>query len=93
MIPIFAQSDIKTYDQNLARKDLLQVAISRAGYSVCMLAMEMLEGGYGKRVVVLYGPGNNGKDALAAAGFLSSRGIKVKTFIEYHMSIPSSCMR
>lgn len=79
MIPIFAQSDIKTYDQNLARKDLLQVAISRAGYSVCMLAMEMLEGGYGKRVVVLYGPGNNGKDALAAAGFLSSRGIKVKT--------------
>ena len=78
MIPIFTQSDIKAYDQSLFGKGLLQSAILRAGYSVHVLAMEMLKGGYGKRVVVLFGPGNNGKDALTAAEFLSSRGVKVK---------------
>ena len=85
MIPIFTQSDIKAYDQSLFGKGLLQSAILRAGYSVHVLAMEMLKGGYGKQVVVLFGPGNNGKDALTAAEFLSSRGVKRSSSFKNHI--------
>lgn len=82
MIPIYSQSEIKEFDRTLQNDGLIDEAISRAGYSVFYLAGKMLGGFYGKRVVVLYGPGNNGKDALKAAEHLSSNGARV-AIIEY----------
>lgn len=77
MIPIFRQSDIKAFDESLAAQGLLEEAIARAGYSVFALASELLDGLYGKKVTVIFGPGNNGKDALVAAGRLRWGGAVV----------------
>ncbi len=78
MIPIYRQRDFKAYDDSLASLGRLEEAISRAGYGVFALASEMLGRLYGKRVLVLYGPGNNGRDALVAAKHLKSAGVVVK---------------
>jgi NAD(P)H-hydrate epimerase len=40
-------------------------------------ALDMLDGAYGRRVVVLAGPGNNGADGRAAARRLERRGVRV----------------
>lgn len=79
MIPIYSQSEIKEFDRSLLDKGLIDDAISRAGYSVFTLAAQLMEGCYGKRVVVLHGPGNNGKDALVAADHLRLNGASVTT--------------
>ncbi len=77
MIPLYRQKDIKAFDDSLASVWRLEEAISRAGYSVFVLAAEMMGGLYGKKVTVLYGPGNNGRDALVASGHLKAAGAVV----------------
>lgn len=78
MIPLYRQRDIKAFDDSLASVGRLEEAISRAGYSVFALAAEMMGSLYGKRVMVLYGPGNNGRDALVASRHLKAAGVAVK---------------
>lgn len=55
--------------------DLVQ-AMDRAGYAVALAAVRA-GAGYGKRVVVLAGPGNNGGDGYVAARYLKARGADV----------------
>ena len=50
--------------------------IERAGAAVARAALALLGGGYGKRVVVLVGKGNNGADGRAAAVRLTGRGVR-----------------
>lgn len=61
----------KAYDGDLAR------AMERAGHAVA-LAAARAGAGYGRRVLVLAGPGNNGGDGYVAARFLKSRGASVE---------------
>lgn len=51
-------------------------AMDRAGYAVAQAAARA-GAGYGKRVVVLAGPGNNGGDGYVAARYLKARGCDV----------------
>jgi hydroxyethylthiazole kinase-like uncharacterized protein yjeF len=51
--------------------------VDRAGRAVALGALRMLGGGYGHRVVVVAGKGNNGADGKVAARVLSRRGAKV----------------
>lgn len=53
------------------------VLMERAGMAVANAAVRM-GAGYGKRVVVLAGPGNNGGDGFVAAKFLHRRGAAVE---------------
>ena len=53
------------------------VLVERAGTAVALAALAMLDGGYGRRVVVIAGPGNNGADGLVAARVLRRRGARV----------------
>ncbi len=53
------------------------VLIERAGTAVAWMARSMLGGVYGRRVVVLAGPGNNGADGRVAARILAQWGISV----------------
>jgi ADP-dependent NAD(P)H-hydrate dehydratase / NAD(P)H-hydrate epimerase len=55
----------------------VDVLVGRAGRAVAGAALRMLGGGYGKRVAVVAGKGNNGADARSAAGILASRGAAV----------------
>ena len=61
----------------------LDELIQRAGSAVAWAARRFLKGSYGKRVVVIYGKGNNGKDGQVAASYLRKWGIKT---IEYSVA-------
>ena len=55
----------------------VSVLMDRAGYAVALAAARN-GAAYGKRVVVLAGPGNNGGDGYVAASYLRKRGVAVE---------------
>jgi ADP-dependent NAD(P)H-hydrate dehydratase / NAD(P)H-hydrate epimerase len=55
----------------------LDVLVTRAGTAVAAAAKAMLGGTYGRRVVVLAGPGKNGADGRVAAAQLGNAGAQV----------------
>jgi NAD(P)H-hydrate epimerase len=59
-----------------AASDRIEALMERAGLWVALAAVDMGVG-YGSRVVVLAGPGNNGGDAYVAAKYLARRGASV----------------
>jgi NAD(P)H-hydrate epimerase len=56
--------------------DPTEVLMDRAGFAVAIAAADM-GAGYGTRVIVLCGPGNNGGDGYVAARYLRLRGVDV----------------
>lgn len=60
-----------------AAPEPVEVLIDRAGAAVARAALDLLGGIYGRRAVVLAGPGHNGDDGRAAAGRLRRQGVKV----------------
>ena len=63
-----------------AAPESTEVLIERAGAAVARAAVEVMGGRYGRRAVVLAGPGNNGADGRAAARRLRSGGVRVSVF-------------
>ena len=59
-----------------AASEPVDVLIGRAGAAVARVALDMLGGAYGRRVVVVAGKGNNGADGRAAAERLQRRGVR-----------------
>ena len=57
--------------------DPVDVLMERAGLAVALATVE-LGAGYGTRVTVLCGPGNNGGDGYVAARYLRRRGVAVR---------------
>ena len=76
MIPIVTPAQMAAIDR--ASAESVDVLIARAGAAVARTAIEMLGGTYGRRVVVVAGPGNNGNDGRAAADRLLARGVRVQ---------------
>ncbi len=64
-----------------AAPESVDVLIGRAGAAVANSALRLLGGGYGRKVAVIAGPGNNGADGRVAADRLSQRGVAV-TIVE-----------
>lgn len=75
MLPVLTPSEMAAVDA--AAREPVEVLIERAGAAVAHAALEMVGGGYGRHVVVLAGPGNNGADGRAAARRLRRRGARV----------------
>jgi hydroxyethylthiazole kinase-like uncharacterized protein yjeF len=75
VIPILTPEEMAVIDR--AAPEPLEVLVDRAGAAVARAALDLLGGGYGRRVVVLAGKGNNGADGRAAAERLRHRGVRV----------------
>lgn len=75
MIRIITPERMREIDA--AASDPVDVLVERAGAAVARRALAMLGGGYGRRVTVLAGPGNNGADGTVAARRLRERGVAV----------------
>lgn len=76
MIPIVTPAQMAAIDA--AAPEPVEVLIDRAGAAVAGTALDLLGGAYGRRVVVLAGPGHNGDDGRAAAHRLRRRGVRVR---------------
>ena len=74
MIPIVTPEEMAAVDA--AAPEPVEVLVDRAARAVARTALEMLGGSYGRRVVVVAGPGNNGADGRVAAGHLERRGVR-----------------
>ncbi|MEZ5144760.1 MAG: NAD(P)H-hydrate dehydratase [Acidimicrobiales bacterium] len=78
MIPVVTPAEMGEVDR--AAPEPVEVLIGRAGAAVARAALDLLGGGYGRRVVVVAGKGNNGNDGREAARRLRSRGVRVEVF-------------
>ena len=76
MIPVITPAQARAADaaSGVPVADLVE----RAGAAVARVALQMLGGTYGRRVVVLAGPGMNGADGRTAARLLARRGVWVR---------------
>ncbi len=75
MKPVITPEEAARLDA--AAADPVEVLMDRAGLAVALAAAEM-GAGYGSRVAVLAGPGNNGGDGYVAARYLAERGAFVR---------------
>lgn len=78
MIPVVTPARMAEIDA--AAPEPVDVLIERAGAAVAEAAAGVMGGRFGRRVVVLAGPGNNGADGRAAARRLRRRGARVRVF-------------
>lgn len=76
MLPIVTPEEMRQIDAAAAVST--DVLVERAGAAVARAAVRMLGGTYGRTVVVIAGPGNNGADGRVAAKLLDRRGVRVR---------------
>jgi NAD(P)H-hydrate epimerase len=79
MKPVLSAAEMRAVDEETQASTNISVLIERAGYAVAHRALELLEGAYGRRVVVIAGKGHNGDDGRVAASVLRARGVGVTT--------------
>ena len=77
MIPLLSTKDMREADARAVAKVGTDVLVERAGYAVGAEARRLLGSLYGKKIVVVAGPGLNGADGRRAAVWLRTRGAKV----------------
>ena len=75
MLPIVTPAEMAAIDA--AVSESLEALIDRAARAVAREAVDLLGGTYGRRMIVLCGPGNNGADGRVAAKHLARRGVRV----------------
>ncbi len=72
-----AVADVRAAEQALMATVPDGALMQRAAAGLATVCVRMLGGGYGARIVVLAGPGDNGGDALYAGARLAARGAQV----------------
>ncbi|MCE2526846.1 MAG: NAD(P)H-hydrate dehydratase [Actinomycetia bacterium] len=77
MKPVITPEEASRLDQD--SPEPVEILMERAGWAVEIAAARMGVG-YGSRVAVLVGPGNNGGDGYVAAGLLRRRGAAVSVY-------------
>jgi NAD(P)H-hydrate epimerase len=75
--PVVTVAEMRAIDEEAHGRIAEDVLVERAGTAVAAVALRLLGGGYGRRVVVVAGKGNNGADGKVAAARLRRRGARV----------------
>ncbi len=78
MRPVLTVAEMRAVDAAAQAQVAEAVLVERAGTAVAGEALRLLGGAYGRRVVVVAGPGNNGADGRVAARQLRRRGAAVR---------------
>ena len=76
MQPVLTVAEMNAVDAAALTSTPLEVLVGRAGLAVALAALDLMGGAYGRRVVVVAGPGNNGADGRVAAHLLERRGAR-----------------
>lgn len=76
MLPVLTPAEMAEVDR--AAPEPFEVLVRRAAGAVERAALGLLGGAYGRRVVVVAGPGHNGDDGRLAADLLARRGVRVR---------------
>jgi hydroxyethylthiazole kinase-like uncharacterized protein yjeF len=89
VLPVVTPAEMRAIDA--ASPAPVEVLIERAGAAVARAALRVLGGAYGRTVVVLAGPGNNGADGRVAAARLRGRGVSVSVIdaLDLPASLPA----
>lgn len=75
MKPVVRVAEMAAIDRDAPEDET--TLIERAGRATARVALHLLGGHYGRRVVVLHGTGNNGADGLVAGRVLATKGVRV----------------
>ncbi len=75
MRPVVTVAEMRAADASAPVPE--ETLVRRAGTAAAVVALRMLGGAYGKRVVVVAGKGNNGADGRVAGEVLARRGARV----------------
>jgi len=78
MIPVLTAAQMRFADAAAVASRGGEALVNAAGTAVALEAQRLLGACYGKRVVVLAGPGLNGADGRVAANWLRARGSRVR---------------
>jgi NAD(P)H-hydrate epimerase len=90
VIPVVTTEQMGAVDR--AAPEPVEELVGRAGRAVATAAAHMLRGTYGRRVVIVAGPGNNGADGRAAGMLLAGRGVRV-TVLDARAVPPGAALR
>ena len=78
MRPVLTPVEAADLDRATQARGVTEATLmSRAGWAVARAAVDMTGGCYGRRAIVVCGPGNNGGDGSIAAEHLSRWGMRV----------------
>ena len=75
MLPVVTPEEMRALDA--AAPEPLDVLVERAGRAAARSALRLLGSAYGRRVVVVAGPGTNGADGRVVARRLERAGVRV----------------
>jgi ADP-dependent NAD(P)H-hydrate dehydratase / NAD(P)H-hydrate epimerase len=78
MRPVLSVDEMRAADAAALEHVDQSVLVGRAGRAVALEAIELLDGAYARRIVVVAGKGNNGNDGRVAAALLTRRGARVR---------------
>jgi hydroxyethylthiazole kinase-like uncharacterized protein yjeF len=78
MIPVLTPAEMAAVDRSAPEP--VDVLVRRAAGALARAAESVLGGTYGRWVVVVAGPGNNGNDGRVAAQLLARRGVRCTVF-------------
>jgi ADP-dependent NAD(P)H-hydrate dehydratase / NAD(P)H-hydrate epimerase len=82
MKPVLTSAQTQALDRETeARGVPVSTLMERAGFAVAHAAVDVANGAYGRRAVVVCGKGNNGGDGLVAARYLAGWGMGVTVFL------------
>ncbi|MCW2740394.1 MAG: putative carbohydrate kinase, partial [Blastococcus sp.] len=77
MIGLFPTAEIRAVEAPLLATLPDGALMERAATGLATVCLRLLGSGYGRRVALLVGTGNNGGDALFAGAHLAGRGARV----------------